>query len=60
MIKLFERGGKFILKDNNIIAGSEIIPLADWYVDAITNTREDISDRHLNLLDSTLDEPSNQ
>ncbi|MFA4134239.1 MULTISPECIES: hypothetical protein [unclassified Brevibacillus] len=54
MIKLFERGGKVILMDNNIITGSEIIPLADWYVDAITNSPEDISDRNLNLLDSTL------
>ncbi|MFG0216372.1 hypothetical protein ACFU8X_25195, partial [Brevibacillus porteri] len=59
IIKYFERGGKVILMDKNIIAGSEMIPLADWYVDAMTNSPEDISERNLNLLDSNLDERDN-
>lgn len=52
VIKLFERGGKIDLVDNNIVVGSTIVPLSDWYVYAMTRPESDISNNSLNALDS--------
>lgn len=51
LIKLFERGGRIDIKDDEIIVGSKTISLSDWNFYANTQSPKDISTTHLNRVD---------
>jgi len=52
LIKLFERGGIINIAENNIVVGSTMIRLSDWYVYAMTIPSGDISNKNLDALDN--------